>query len=283
MSTATLNGRSESQCLTKADRYNWRQIAHEGRFERIDKHLLHVDAATYQRPLKASRVNRIAANWCWRACLCLGVARRSDGTFWVFDGQHRLMAAMKREEITHLPCLVFDVDEISSEAKAFDDTNNVRGPMRNIERFRARLVAKDKMALDTAALIELAGYEIAMGSGRGTLCCIKAIEQELAKDRDTAHVALMTCADIYDGKSIHGDVFRGIAYMHGLLKREGDRITRPDIVRKLKAAGPDEIMRSVNNARIYRGKSGERVFADGIAQLLNKGKRTKQVPSPFSS
>jgi hypothetical protein len=49
----------------------------------------------------------IAEKFDWRLCAPLVVSRRADDTFTIIDGQHRWMAACRRDDISQLPCCVF--------------------------------------------------------------------------------------------------------------------------------------------------------------------------------
>jgi hypothetical protein len=87
-------------------------------FAMIPKGQLAVDHA-YQRNLSESRIKKMAATWSWAACGALKVALRPNGEWYVFDGQHRLVAAQLVKDILALPCLVYEMDTVTDEAKGF--------------------------------------------------------------------------------------------------------------------------------------------------------------------
>lgn len=275
------NGKTEStgKFANRIERYGWKAQSEKGRIEWLDKNSLNVDHEYQRDNVSQSKVLEIARDWDWRACGTISVAKRADGSYWVFDGQHRTLGARKRDDISTLPCWVFDVGDKREEAAGYIAANTVRGPVRSLEKFKARLVAQDSVALDVAALVESVGYIVAGGPAKFHLGCVQAVESELVKDRETAETVLSLCADIYCGEPIQNQAFKGLCYIHSLLKKSGDKITRPDIRTKLMKSGPDEITRAINSAIGYRGRGGEKVYADGIVNLVNKGKRTNLLPT----
>lgn len=86
--------------------------------EWIHLHRLSIDS-TYQRSTDngASRrlIAGIAARFDWRLCAPLVVSRRADDTLTIIDGQHRWMAACKRDDIPQLPCCLFRYASIQED------------------------------------------------------------------------------------------------------------------------------------------------------------------------
>jgi hypothetical protein len=92
-------------------KYAWAKTDEPGKLAYINKNILNVDSS-YQRTLRDNTRLFIARNFSWAAFGVLSVANRSDGSLYVFDGQHRLAAAMERPSITQVPCVVFNVADI---------------------------------------------------------------------------------------------------------------------------------------------------------------------------
>jgi len=119
---------------------------------------------SYQRSVdnEASRrlINGIAANFDWRLCTPLVVARRSVGQFVVIDGQHRTMAARLRGDIDQLPCCLFSYADPQEEARMFIAANRSRKPMNRLDDFHAALAAADEDAIEIQTLVHDAGLRI---------------------------------------------------------------------------------------------------------------------------
>lgn len=93
--------------VSKRIQFNWADPDDRGEYMDIPKDHLEVDH-TYQRDtVSIERINSIAREFRWSAFGVLLIIRGSDGTLWVYDGQHRLAAAKLRDDIDDLPCLVF--------------------------------------------------------------------------------------------------------------------------------------------------------------------------------
>lgn len=138
---------------SKREVYGWQKPGEGGEFMWLDKNLLNVDP-TYQRSKSQVKVDTISREFSWPALGCILVALRSDARYFVYDGQHRVMAAKRRDDVQELPCLVFHFDELSAEAQAFVQANTVRGAVSIVDKFRARIEANDADALAMAAIAE---------------------------------------------------------------------------------------------------------------------------------
>lgn len=132
--------------------------------EWIHLHALSIDS-TYQRSTDndASRrlIAGIAAKFDWRLCAPLVVSRRTDDSLIIIDGQHRWLAACKRNDVPQLPCCVFRYGSIQEEARMFIVANRARRPINRIDDYFAALTAQDEDALEIQRLVTNAGLSIA--------------------------------------------------------------------------------------------------------------------------
>lgn len=128
---------------------------------------LKVDAG-YQRSTdndsSKALIRRIAVDWDWRVFNPLTVSRRSDGTLWVVDGQHRLAAARLRKDMFDIPCVVTSYDSRADEARTFVTMNIQRRAMGALDLFRAALATSDGKATEIEVLISSAGLTLAKHS-----------------------------------------------------------------------------------------------------------------------
>jgi hypothetical protein len=62
------------------------------------------------------RVSSIAANFDWRLFAPMIVSRRPDGSRVIIDGQHRWAGAVRRCDLSHLPCCLFTCETPEAEA-----------------------------------------------------------------------------------------------------------------------------------------------------------------------
>ncbi len=146
---------------------------------------LRVDG-TYQRGLKTEHVNRIAREFKPRAFGVVVVSLRTDGSYWVLDGQQRCQALRVRftDERILVPCQVFKGLTHEEEAQLFLDLNANKG-MSTFERFRARIVALEPVAVDITNIITSRGLRLLNGSAAGAIGCVSACEAIYRNTRST--------------------------------------------------------------------------------------------------
>jgi hypothetical protein len=106
----------------------------------------------YQRPLNVRNAKNIAEKWDWDRYQPISVARRPDGSYWVFDGQTRHAAAVMRGDVLELPCYVTNHSTIASEARAFVGLNTDRTRVKAIVNFKAMGIGESPAHL---ALIDI--------------------------------------------------------------------------------------------------------------------------------
>lgn len=270
--------------VDKIEMYGWEMVDRPGRFAWIGKGELNVDHDYQRDNVKHHRVNRIAARWSWVRLGSLLVAERPDGSFWVFDGQHRKLAADKRSDITRLPCMVYRSTGPADESKLFVDVNQDRGPVQMIDRFKALLAQNDPTALKVEKLVGETGYRVARGTADRTVCCVGAIYAAVAQDADAAGVAWRVACEIHDGKQVVDRVFRGLyAAERHVRKSELGSLVDPRFASAVARLTPAAIYRSVVQTAEYWNKSGPKIEGEAVVRLLNKGRGRNPIPSLYGS
>src|SRR3546814_14166359 len=102
------------------------------------------------------RIASVAASLDWRLFSSLIVSARPDGSRVIIDGQHRWAAAMRRGDLTHLPCCSFSYRTPEDEAPMFITANRARKEMNRLDDFYAALAAADEDALELNRLVDYA-------------------------------------------------------------------------------------------------------------------------------
>lgn len=124
----------------------------------------------YQRKISQggmSKITKIIRDFTWARFGALSVARAEDGTLWVVDGQHRMIAA-RALRLTHVPTVIAASD-LADQARDFVGINTIRTSVASIDKFRARVASGDQTAI---AVSELLGTleistEVAAGAAIG--------------------------------------------------------------------------------------------------------------------
>lgn len=254
---------------TKVDHYKWSVKDSRGQYMAIDKNELYVDRA-YQRDQNDNKVIEMARSWSWMGCGAILVALRADGSHFVFDGQHRVMAARKRSDITTLDCLVFDVEKLQDEADGFLKSNTLRKPVSMMGKFKAMIVCKDEHAVAVSDLLESLGLTI--DKNKKAKCfnslawAVKAHARDAKAFESTVRVVSSLAGDKH---YIHESMCRALFY----LDLKYDALSDVRFVRRLRQIGYQELFDGVHRAVAYYKKGGEWVWQKGLLDTANKGLR----------
>lgn len=264
------------QGVDKVARYGWTVTDKPGVMMEINKRELVVDA-DYQRHVagKDGKVLRIAAEWSWVACGAIIVGMRY-GTAYVIDGQHRVLAAMKRSDITKLPCIVFETLDKKEEAGAFLRANRNRKPMTTIQAFNALVTSGDQHAVKAATLIEATGRAMERKSSPTTFSAPGAVMQCIKENEGAINRVWPLIIDACDGYRITNEIILGLFYIESRLDGRESLSTQPwrGKVLRLGASG---LTHAIDRARAFYTKGGARIYAAGIVEAINKGAKTNRL------
>ena len=256
----------------KVQRYGWAVQDTPGNFMMIPKTRLVVDHA-YQRDVTSHnmKIKRLAANWSWIACGALIVANR-DGRFYVVDGQHRAMAAMKRSDITDMPCLVFQSAGDKEEAEAFLRANKDRQAMTAVQSFNAKLVSGDPVAIKVQKFLDEVDIAVTKTSRKNGTQAVGTLMRCVETDEEVFYRVWHLIVRVCD-RDLHNDIIAGIFEAERRLVDAS--LTEKRYGEKLVSAGREEVLRQMNNARAFMGVGGDRVRATGVLNVVNHKLRNK--------
>lgn len=255
---------------SKVARYEWGAIRDQKpALCWIDKAALFVDH-TYQRDATEKKVVAIARDFSWAALGAICVAKRDRGQLYVFEGQHRVLAAMKRVDITSLPCLVFESMGVSDEAAAFLRTNSLRRPVNANERYRALLVTNDPDALHVQTLITQCGRTPGTASSSGVARCLNLLLDLARSNRENLNQIFPVAAEICVGHPLHERIVDGLSYLN-LRMPDGESIADRRWRQRLVKVGYDDLHQAIGRAAAFYSRGGSKVFAAGILSAVNKG------------
>ena len=265
-------GRGTSR-MSKIERYGWILRDSPGVFMEIDKSEIHVDHEYQRDEVNVEKVRSIASSWSWAGCGAISVALRPDGRFFVFDGQHRFLAAKMRADITTLPCMVFECDSVAKEAAGFLVTNSERKPVSAIDKFRSLVMTEDDAANHVKQVLRDLGIEISKTANRpGQIKCVARCMNlatcDLEAFKKAASLSERVCRDV---AQIHEDIVAGFFHIH----RKHGLLDDMRFVRRVLDVGHASLMDGIRRSRIFRGKGGELTLVEGILTAANKGLRNR--------
>ena len=262
--------------IPKREKFKWSSCCDRGKFIMIPKKQLNIDESYQRGEVSKNKVLQIARRWDWRLFGALSVVSRDDGSFWVYDGGHRLRAAFYRDDINELPCMVFVAGEIQEEAKAFVGANTMKSTVSAYHVYRASIKAGEPVALTVKAILDKHGY-IATLDGKKSFgfSAIATMRNMVQDDPFLADKVFGACVDIADdGEQPSAGVCRGLFVLAKKLSGKID-IFGECYIDRLKKQSLTGIDVAIRREKHIAGQGGGLVEAKAILDLLNRGVRKK--------
>lgn len=262
--------------MPKREKYAWATESDPGEFMMVPKTDLNIDG-TYQRgEVSKAKVLDIAKKWDWKLFGALSVVMREDGTLWVYDGGHRTRAAFYRDDITDLPCMVFEVKTRTDEAKAFVGANTMKSNVSAFHVYRASVKAKEPVALATQAILQKFGYEVTQDGKRSFgFSAISTLKRLVEEDASLAERVFYVCTEIaIAGEQTPASILQGLFILAKKLEGKVDILAHVH-KEKLVKCGIAGIEAAIRREKHIVGKGGQIVEAKAILDLINHGKRRK--------
>lgn len=240
----------------------------------LAKQQLNIDSRYQRDSVSETKVLKIAKRWDWMLIGVIIVVRRDDGTFWVVDGGHRTRASFYRDDVTEMPCMVYELATVSEEAKAFLGKNLMVTNVSSVDKHKAAVCAEDDTAMVAAKLLDSLGIEVAgTANSCNQLKCINTFTNMVRTDQELARRVLVFVLKQGEGKPASSIVLRGI---FALCLRLRDRV---DVLSqygdKLARHSQKEMEVRIRQMRAECGKGGEKIEALAMLSLINKGSRKK--------
>lgn len=182
----------------------------------------------YQRDAVDGHYDKIGATWDWHKYSPINVAHRPDGSYYVYDGGNRVVAA-RMVGLSHLPCYVVESDGAKEEATAFVGMNEGRRRLKPLDKFKAMAAAGDPIQAFLAETFRMHGIvsTSATSCGVGKTTAVNTFVNWFKKRKfDSARLDVLCCMNViaaawgdqqraYSGRAVEG-VLR-------LVSRVGDR------------------------------------------------------------
>jgi hypothetical protein len=203
---------------------------------------------TYQRATDSEASRRIilgmVKQWNWTLCQPLVVARRTDGSLWVLDGQHRLAGAIERGDIPYVPCVISSSLDHTEEARTFVELNTRRQKLTQSQIFHGMLAAGDPDAKQVQLLLDETGWRVRRTTntaiyGPGDLECAPMLTRMLAqRGEGTVRFALTVLRAAYPETAVRQSAtfLKAVAELFDQV--DGTSLTARKIIDTIGAAPP---------------------------------------------
>lgn len=229
---------------------------HLGSVEILPIAELHIDPS-YQRQLQQALVDQIALNYDPLTAGFVLVSRRESGDLYIVDGQHKTVGAQHAGQAEML-CLVIDGLTPDEEAR-LRLAANVKRTDSALEKFKARLVALDPVALAINRIVESFDVKINLSAPASEygINGIAALERVFRMDGNGALLitVLKTIQDAWgkpESEKASVNNLKAIAFFYE--KHEGE-FDRDRLVERLAVTGPAALRRMGMNSKAAMGGS----------------------------
>lgn len=269
------------QRIDKVRRYKWGgHPGAPGKPMHLPKESLRVHGYAdggYQRNMNDRVRLSIAREFNWQSFGVLVVSQRQDGSLWVVDGQNRHAAAMEREDVSLVPCMVFRLNTLREEAQAFLRLNKNRGLPKTLQMLPAQVHAGDATAVALQELVAGTGRTISSNSSPTTFACVTALMRALRLNGEALDRIWPLLVELTRGRPFHNVILEGFWYIEARLP-EGVSLADAAFRRRALSIGYEELLEAAGRAAAYHAKGGAKIWAQGIRDRLNKGASKNIVP-----
>lgn len=229
------------------------------------------------------RVKEIADNFNPCALGTITVWHKSDGTYAVIDGAHRMAAARQIGYGGEVPVTVHTGITVEQAAELFLLINEFESPSA-VSRFHARVIMRDKEAIAISEVAASHGWTITRSKRPGCIAAVDALTRvyrdgggtvPAGENRDLLDTVLGVITAAWEHAYVSQSHLLGVAQLYG---RFGAGIDTKKLVTEMSHTRPDVLL---GRAKFFRDSQGGTVSA-AMAKILggmhNKGRRTNLLP-----
>ena len=252
--------------MNKAEQYSWVKPGDVGKPCRIKTDKLKFDYAYQRDEVSEIKTLRMARTFSWIAFGYIIVMERPNGALYVVDGGQRLRAAIRREDIESVPCVVFNSDGRQHEARAFLSLNVDRTPVTAVAKFNASVKAAKNPESEIAGWLRLEGMHVtADGKDRFGICFPSNLIQLWVTDPTSSKESIKINRIINGEEPLHSVGYKGVWW----LLHSG--VNMHDHLKKLmNCGGSSAVLRSVKTIELETGlKASVKTCGLGVLGLIN--------------
>ena len=235
---------------------------------------------TYQRPANEARVKKIASKWDDMKANLIHVSHRTDGFYYIMDGNHTRLAAELNGK-TELLCRVYEGLTPKEESNNFVELNiSQKKPTFN-ELLKAKAEAGSELEKSYLEILDKAGVKYTLTFGNRT--CSLRCHQALLNVYSSSCYDLMLRAVITAKKaSCDRDDFYQIGFFPGLCSMitkhpETDDNRLIDVVSKTTTTKIRDIADKYKRGVSFGGNGATAYFRSAFIEIYNKGLRKNKI------
>lgn len=214
---------------------------------------------SYQRTVRNNKVNHIVGNFDADIIGIILVSHR-DGAYYIIDGQHRV-EALRRLGSKNVLCQVLTGLTYEEEAEKFEKLNTNRTALTPINKFNARIEAKDNTALSIISSLKKYGFDCPRKTNKsddnliGSVSSLEKIYNKNGVKHFESVLKLIRVCWNGDKRSLQASIILGLS---NFLYNHSVEMNEQLFIKAMKSVMPDEILLQ---ATVYR-KSPIRAIRD---------------------
>lgn len=242
--------------------------------------------AKYGRPLMVAKVQGMTRQFDRNALGTVYLSLRSDGEYAILDGQHRIAAA-NLKGVHELPARVFIDLSYEEEAALYVKFATVN-PQTPMDKFKARLEAKEPIAMDIVEVLDsVGGLRVGLGQTDHTIQAVTVIEG-LYKKAGRGHLrhVLTTIYRTWQGtpRAYTHPILNGISsfllrYESLTEKEDGVKLDWSRLIQILSHMTPEGL---IAKGTQLQGLMSKEKAASAVGQIIlheyNKGLKKNKLP-----
>ncbi|KQS74055.1 hypothetical protein ASG25_21525 [Rhizobium sp. Leaf384] len=235
----------------------------------------------YQREIKPNRVSQILRDFTWAHFQPVMLAEQADGTYTVFDGQHRVAAARAHPRIDRVPASVVRVEGSKNEADAFLGVNINRTAVTTVEKFWAGIEAGNADMIRIKTALEKAGCEVIQATGvrpaANRTAAVSAVQRAIRTYGDAAVVSAcktLVAAWPKDAGALHAIMIQALARLY---RNNRKHIDEARMVSKLTAKDRKILTADAETLRKIGGGDATASVAKVLVEIYNKSLQMGQI------
>lgn len=235
----------------------------------------------YQRDFEEARAKAMGKAFEWDLFGVPVLSKRADGRLVRIDGQHRMQSAIiAGHGAVPVLCEVHEGLSISEEAALFLRLNGGRSAIRVLDKFKARVVAKESVAVDITAILKSIGLRVVKSQQRKGVMAIKAIETvyHIGNLRETMQV--LTDWGDGDPATYQDKLVRAVSSF--LLEYPG--VDLDEVAARLRKHAPGKVMAKIGYAIESFDLQKHEAACSVLREIYNANRpQKKRLPPPGMS
>lgn len=201
----------------------------------------------YQRDLDEARAKKIASDFRTDLVGVPVISRRANGQLVRIDGQHRLHGAVVSGNDNPTLMEVHDGLTIIEEAELFLRLNGGRSAVGAFDKFKARLVAQEPVALEIVQTLRKLGLRISKANQRKGIAAVQAVESVHRQGRNLEPTArILTSWMDGDGDAYTKPLLKGVS---NFLSEFDESVDEASFVERLQGHVPNRIEAKLRRAK----------------------------------